>query len=139
MPAPKVQQSNQLKGIKLQDTTYHQYEYQTVPSSEGRFEYDGTLPRINSKYKKLSVDIKLGKFSKRNLSYLHVPLSDLVYEVTSPVMPKTALFKHQSFSEVKHVQLKDERAELAKMTQGLVSKAVPLKLLEGAAALLSQR
>ena len=47
----------QAKGLDLEKVNYHKYEYQQVGSNENRFAYDGSLPQINSKYRRQSADI----------------------------------------------------------------------------------
>ena len=43
----------------------HLYEFMNGQVNEARFEYDGSLPQINSKYRKQSIDIDLRKISPR--------------------------------------------------------------------------
>ena len=60
-----------------------------MPLSDQRFTYDGTLPKINSKYRKQSVDIDIGAFTARKDSLNVVPLSphqDKFYDINRSVV-----------------------------------------------------
>ncbi len=103
LPAPKKEVT---LNKKLSLAPYHQYEYQKVNSSEGRFLYDGALPKINSKYRKQSVDIDISKFTQRGSEALispRSPASDKLYDVKFDLVThRTAdapSFKPRRFSD----------------------------------------
>lgn len=124
----------------------HKYEYQHVGSNDGRFAYDGALPKINSKYRKQSVDIDISKLSPRADPYKKVieDRHDRQYEVSFKIVtPRTLdiqmsprLKRHSELRKSSEIPVFNERQELVNQTKGIASKGAPLRLLKGAAAYL---
>lgn len=116
----------------------HTYDFQVCNASEGRFEYDGCLPQINSKYRKQSIDIDMSKQSPRNSQALEVPMQGLTYDVQSMNKPSTNLFYHKRISELKVPDTTNDREVYNKQVRGLVSRGAPMQLLMGAASAMEK-
>ena len=87
MPAPKQSSAAALKAPNLSLVTPHEYSFQKVTSHDGRFTYDGRLPSINSKYRKMSFDLNLQAQTPHKIDdFLTAPITGNQYDLKTTLV-----------------------------------------------------